>query len=75
MNPIIQRFKSMLSMLMLMLTLSIGTVFSGLGTENCSIVPPFSEFSPVEMEIPETEEGDNIQPLSDLDEPVTLDKI
>lgn len=65
--------KTAISSLALMLTLSVGAVFPGLGAEGGGAVTPPPELPSVEEEIPEADEGDGIRPLSDLDEPVTLD--
>ncbi len=63
-------FKAVVPMLALMLALSAGTAYPGLGTVDDGTVPPSPE-PPVEEEIPETEDNDGIQPLTDRDDVVT----
>lgn len=75
MKPRRHHIKTAISTLALMLTLSAGTVFPGVGTEGDGTIPLPPEFPPIEEEIPETDVEYGIRPLSDLDEPVTLDKI
>ena len=66
--------KALVSALALMLTLA-GPVFPGAGEGEDGGMPTPPKFPPVEEEIPETDEGDGINPLSDLDEPVTLERL
>lgn len=61
--------------LALVLTLAGGTALPGSGPNVPGAVPPIPELPPVEEEIPETGEEEGICPLSDLDEPVNLQKI
>lgn len=65
MKPKKQHIKAAMSTLALMLTLSAGAVFPGVGTEGDGTVPPLSKSPPVEEEIPETDEGNDINPLTD----------
>lgn len=66
--------KTLVSALALTLALA-GPVFPGSGEGEDGSIPTPPKFPPVEEEIPETDEGDGINPLSDLDEPVTLERL
>ena len=57
-------------MLFRSLTLSAGTVYPSLGTGYDGTIPPSPE-PPAEEELPETEDNDGIQPLTDRDDVVT----
>ena len=62
--------KTLVSALALMLTLA-GPVFPGAGEGEDGGIPTPPKFPPVEEEIPETDEGDGIQPLTDKDDRTT----
>lgn len=61
-----QKFQSLLTTLVLTLFLSGGLTLPGIAPGR-----PIPKEPPVEEEGPEEDEGDGIQPLSDLDKPVT----
>ena len=62
--------KTLVSALALTLALA-GPVFPGSGEGEDGSIPTPPKFPPVEEEIPETDEGDGIQPLIDKDDPTT----
>lgn len=66
-----QHAKSLVSMLALMLTLSAGTVFPGVGTEGDGTVPPSPKSPPVEENIPDPDLEGDIKPLTDLEDDTT----
>ena len=74
MKPIRHHIKTAISTLALMLTLSVGTVFPGVETEYDGTVSPPLNLLPIEEKIPEAENEDGIQPLTDLDDNVTQEQ-
>lgn len=63
--------KALFTALALMLSLA-GPVFPGAGEGAASNIPTPPKFPPVEEEIPETDEGDGISPLTDMDDLPTM---
>ena len=63
--------KALVSALALMLTLSADPVFPGSGEGENGLIPTSPNFPPVEEEVPETDEGDGISPLTDRDDATT----
>mgnify|MGYP001033039739 CR=1 FL=1 len=62
--------KTLVSALALTLALA-GPVFPGSGEGEDGSIPTPPKFPPVEEEIPETDEGDGISPLTDRDDATT----
>lgn len=65
---------SVMPMLALTLILEGGTGDPGTTPGTPGTPPPFPDIPPIEDEIPETGEEDGISPLTDIDEPIHLDK-